>query len=143
MVRSTRSWPSPATRKPAGGSRSLAERGTAQQRIATAEAALRAARAGAHGRDRHRLGGSGCRRPLGTDERLGLRLAATHAARTAVDVVDSAHGLAGAAGLYRSTPLERRLRDVHTAAQHMIVAPATLELSGRLLFGLDTETAQL
>ena len=129
-------------RKPAGGSRSLAERGTAQERVASAEAALRAARAGVSVAIDTAWETAVAGAPLGTDERLGLRLAATHAARSAVEVVDTSHTLAGAAGLYRGT-LERRLRDVHTAAQHMIVAPATLELSGRLLLGLETETAQL
>lgn len=60
-----------------------------------------------------------------------------------MEVVDAAHRLGGAGALYRGSGLERRLRDVHTAAQHMMVAPATLELSGRLLLGLDTDVGQL
>jgi len=130
------------TRQSAGSSRSLAERATTQERVAAAEARLRAARAGVESA----IGSAWARAAegerLSVEERLGLRLAATHAAISAVEVVDAAHRLGGSGALYRGT-LERRLRDVHTAAQHMIVAPATLELSGRLLLGLDTDTAQL
>ncbi len=129
-------------RTPLGSSRSLAERGTAQEAIAAAEAALRAARAGvgaaigsawSHARDGV---------PLGAEARLGLRLAATHAAETAVDAVDLAHRMSGSGGLYRGRA-ERRLRDVHTAAQHMIVAPATLELAGRVMLGVADADPQL
>lgn len=130
-------------RRPAGSSRSLAERATTQADLAAAEGALRAARAGVAAAIESAWTSATAGRPLTVAERLGLRLASTHAARTAVDVVDVAHRLGGAGSLYRGSTLERRLRDVHTAAQHMVVAPATLELSGRLLLGLDTDVAQL
>jgi hypothetical protein len=32
---------------------------------------------------------------------------------------------------------------VHVATQHMMVAPATLELTGRLFLGLETDLAML
>ena len=51
-----------------------------------------------------------------------------------MDTVDLAHRMSGAGGLYAGTA-ERRLRDVHTAAQHMVVAPPTFELAGRVLLG--------
>jgi hypothetical protein len=35
------------------------------------------------------------------------------------------------------------LRDGHVATQHMLVAPATWELGGRLLLGLETDVTQL
>jgi alkylation response protein AidB-like acyl-CoA dehydrogenase len=129
-------------RTPAGSRRALAERGTAQERVATAEASLRAAQAGVEAAIGvawpKAVGGD----PLGAAERVGLRLAATHAARTAVDVVDIAHRLGGSGGLYRGAS-ERRLRDVHTAAQHMIVAPATFELAGRIMLGVEEDDPQL
>ncbi len=129
-------------RRPLGSSRSLADRGTTQTSVAEAEGALRAARAGvdaavAHAWDAAVDGGL-----LELDHRVSLRLAATHAARTAVDVVDLAHRMSGSGGLYAGLA-ERRLRDVHTAAQHMIVAPATLELTGRALLGVDGDLTQL
>ncbi len=130
-------------RRPAGSSRSLAERATTQADLAAAEGALRAARAGVVEAIEVAWTSADAGRSLAVSDRLGLRLASTHAARTAVAVVDVAHRLGGAGSLYRGSTLERRLRDVHTAAQHMMVAPTTLELSGRLLLGLETDVAQL
>ena len=129
-------------RRPAGSSRSLAERAMTQEAVASATATLRAASAGVDAaiEAAWRTAESG---ELSVTERAGLRIAATHAAQSSVRVVDAAHRLGGAAALYRDSPLERRLRDIHTASQHMVVAPATLELSGRVLLGLETETSQL
>jgi hypothetical protein len=45
--------------------------------------------------------------------------------------------------VYDSSPLQSRFRDVNVATQHMMVAPATWELAGRLLLGLQTDTSQL
>ena len=129
-------------RRPAGSSRSLADRGTTQEAIASAEASLRAARAGVSAAVAEAWAVAEGGNPLEIEQRLGLRLAATHAARTAVDVVDLTHRLSGAGGLYTGT-IERRFRDVHTAAQHMIVAPATFELAGRIILGLEPDSPQL
>jgi len=121
----------------------MAERATTQERVAASEASLRAARALVASAIEDAWSRAEAGQELGTGERLGLRLAATNAARTAVAVVDTAHALGGSGSLYRGNDLERRLRDVHTVAQHMLVSPATLELEGRLLLGLDTDVAQL
>ena len=51
--------------------------------------------------------------------------------------------LAGGTSVYRRSPLQRIFRDVHVATQHMMVSPATFELTGRLLLGLETDTAML
>ncbi len=130
-------------RRPAGSSRSLAERPTTQERVAGAVAALRAAKSGLDAAIERAWQVAQRDEPLGLDERASIRLAATHAARTSVEVVDLCHRLAGAGSLYRGNSLERRFRDAHTAAQHMVVAPATLELAGRVLLGLEVDTAQL
>lgn len=129
-------------RTPLGSRRSLAERGTAQESVAAAEASLRAARAGVDAAIATAWSKAEDGAALGVEERVGLRLAATHAARASVAVVDLAHRLSGSGGLYRGGA-ERRLRDVHTAAQHMIVAPATFELVGRVLLGVQEDDPQL
>ena len=36
-------------------------------------------------------------------------------------------------------PLQRALRNVHVATQHMMVNDATYELTGRLLLGVPTQ----
>lgn len=132
-----------AARKPAGSARRLAERATTQESAAAATASLRAARAGVTAAIEIAWSTAERGDPLTVGERAGLRLAATHASQTAVTVVDVAHRLGGAGALYRGSTIERRLRDVHTAAQHMVVAPATMELAGRVLLGIETDIDQL
>jgi alkylation response protein AidB-like acyl-CoA dehydrogenase len=77
------------------------------------------------------------------EHRAALRLASTHAVETGAAVTGTAYRLAGGSAIYDSNPLQRRFRDVHAATQHMLVAPATWELTGRLLLGLPTDVGQL
>ena len=51
--------------------------------------------------------------------------------------------LAGGRSIYDSSPLPRRLRDVHVATQHMMIAPPIWELAGRVLLGEATDVSQL
>jgi indole-3-acetate monooxygenase len=130
-------------KRPEASSRRLAERPAAQAATAQAEASLRAARAllmDEIDRAWELTTGSG---EVSTDTRMSLRLAATHATRNARDVVATAHDLGGGSALYESGPLARRFRDANAATQHMLVSPATWELTGRMLLGEPTDTAQL
>ncbi len=77
------------------------------------------------------------------ETRASLRLAATHMVRTAADVTRSAYDLGGGSALYLESPLQRRFRDAHAMTQHIMVAPATYELTGRVLLGLPTDASQL
>ena len=81
--------------------------------------------------------------PLSDQNRARLRLAATHLTRTAADTVRTAYDLAGGTAVYASHPLQRRLRDAHVATQHMMIAPPTYELTGRVLLGLPTDASAL
>jgi len=45
--------------------------------------------------------------------------------------------------VYETSPLQRVFRDAHVATQHGIVAPRTLEVLGRMAFGLPTDTRSL
>ncbi|TML98754.1 MAG: hypothetical protein E6G10_21890 [Actinobacteria bacterium] len=132
-----------AAKVPTGGTRALAQRGTVQAEVARAEAALRAARAlllsAIDEAWEHALAAG----DVGVEARTGLRLAATHAALTCADVAQSAYRLGGGSAIYETSPLQRRFRDAHVATQHMLVAPATWELTGRLLLGQPTDTTQL
>ena len=128
---------------PAGGRRTLAERATVQAEVARAEAAVRAA-----GALLDQTIGDAWERAVADGSvdargRAGLRLAATHATAAGVQATEAAYRLAGGSAIYDSNPLQRRLRDVQVAAQHMVVAPATWELSGRVLLGLPTDISQL
>jgi alkylation response protein AidB-like acyl-CoA dehydrogenase len=77
------------------------------------------------------------------DHRRDVRLATTHATRSCAAAVDLMYHLGGGTSVYRRSPLQRVFRDVHVATQHMMVAPATLELTGRLFLGLETDLAML
>jgi alkylation response protein AidB-like acyl-CoA dehydrogenase len=66
-----------------------------------------------------------------------LRLASTQAATQAVQAVELLFTAAGASAVYASTGLERCLRDVRTAAQHITVTPTNFEIAGQLALGLD------
>jgi alkylation response protein AidB-like acyl-CoA dehydrogenase len=81
---------------------------------------------------------------VSVEERAALRLAATHAATTGAEVTATAFRLGGGSAVYeqRST-LPRRFRDANVATQHMLVGPATWELTGRLLLGVQTDVTQL
>ena len=130
-------------RRPAGA-RTLAERATVQAEVARAEAAVRAARAlldeaigeaWERGRRRRERRRGAPRGPApGGDARDRRPARRPPRPRT---------GSAAAAPIYDSSPLQRRLRDVNAATQHMLVAPATWELTGRLLLGLPTDATQL
>jgi alkylation response protein AidB-like acyl-CoA dehydrogenase len=65
------------------------------------------------------------------------RAAAAWSAATAVDTVTTAYRLAGGSALYDESPLQRRLRDVNTIAQHFLVKPDTLTTAGRVLSGQE------
>jgi len=131
------------TKKGAGSSRTLAERGTIQAEYARADVALEGARA-LIAREIAAAWGLATRgQPLDIACRARLRLAATHLVRTAADVARTAYDLAGGTAVYASSPLQRRFRDAHVATQHMMVAPPTYELAGRVLLGLPTDDAAL
>ena len=71
----------------------------------------------------------------GTELHRGIAIA--HAMANAVQAVDLMYAAGGATSIYARSRLDRCLRDVHTAAAHVWVAPDTYELAGRLLLGLD------
>jgi indole-3-acetate monooxygenase len=75
--------------------------------------------------------------------RARLRLAATHMVRTAADVTRIAYDLGGGSALYLESPLQRRFRDAHAMTQHMMVQPATYELTGRVLLGQSVDVSML
>jgi alkylation response protein AidB-like acyl-CoA dehydrogenase len=127
---------------PDGSTRSLANRPTTQIEVAKAEASVRAARGYLYESVE-----AAYRGPVGSEptveDRLHVRLATTHAVKTCAEAVDAMYRLAGGSALYSAAPIQRLFRDVHAATQHMMVGSATLELTGRLLLGLETNTAGL
>lgn len=128
---------------PTGASRPLALRSHVQMERATAEAELRAARSLHYETvtDVWETVDRGER--LSTDHRASIRLASTHAVRTSARVVDRVYELGGGTSILESSRLQRCFRDVHAVTQHLITAQPTLELVGRVLLGVETDTSQL
>jgi alkylation response protein AidB-like acyl-CoA dehydrogenase len=74
------------------------------------------------------------------DARARARAAAVWSTDRAVHAVDTAYRLAGGTAVYADCPLQRRIRDMHTLAQHFIVRPDTMTTAGAVLAGLDPGT---
>jgi alkylation response protein AidB-like acyl-CoA dehydrogenase len=128
---------------PTAGRRRLSERGVIQVELAEAVAMLRAARAFLFETVETAWRTASRGDDISLEERAALRLAATHAVATAASVADRMYTAGGGTAIYAASPLQRALRDAHVVTQHMMVAPATLELVGRVLFGIETDTSML
>lgn len=57
---------------------------------------------------------------------------------TCLRVVDACFALAGGSAVYETSPLQRRLRDMHTAAQHAMVQQRHYTGAGKLLLNPST-----
>jgi alkylation response protein AidB-like acyl-CoA dehydrogenase len=128
---------------PQGSARPLAARPGAQSDVSRAEALLRSARAFYYEAIEQAWESACARGRIEPDHRRDVRLATTHATHACADAVDLMYDLGGGTSVYQRSPLQRVFRDVHVATQHMMVGPATLELTGRLLLGLETDIGQL
>lgn len=130
-------------RSPFGSSRTLAERSAVQAAVAEASASLQAARAffySAVSAAWEEAQGSAA---VSVSARVALRLAATHATRTARSVVSSLYDLSGGGAIYDGAVLQRRFRDAHTATAHFQVNLVSYEVPGKVLLGLPARTEQL
>ena len=74
-------------------------------------------------------------------QRAQVRLAVVNAAQASKEAVALCFETAGSTGLSRTHPLQRQFRDVNTAAQHVVLATPGYETVGRIMFGLDPDTA--
>jgi len=128
-----------AMKKPARSEVTLAQRPVAQAQIGEAEALLRAGRAFLHEvvADAWQTALQG--RRLTWEQRGLMWLAATQAAVQASQAVDLMFRAGGASSVYSVNALERCLRDIRTAAQHVCVTPTNYELAGQLFLGSEME----
>ncbi|WP_394842847.1 acyl-CoA dehydrogenase family protein [Pendulispora brunnea] len=133
-----------ATKKtPQGSTRLLAERPSTQEHVARAEARWRAARALVLEAVDAAWSAAVETEGISTEHKRDIRLATTFATEEAAAVVNRMHTTAGGSAVFEASPIQRCLRDVHVATQHMMVGESTYEVTGRLLLGLPTNTAML
>lgn len=128
------------TKKSQGSTKTLAERQTMQAEFACCEAAWRAARAYLFDEiDKTWAIATGEEGAIPMERRAALRMACTHMTRTGADICRTLYDLGGGAALFEASDLQRRFRDAHAITQHIVTAPSTWELTGRILFGLPTD----
>jgi indole-3-acetate monooxygenase len=130
-------------KKSQGSAKTLAERQSMQATFAANEAQWRAARAYLYSEiDRvWEIAQEADEIPV--ERRADLRLACTHMTRTGADICRTLYDLGGGAALFDASPLQRCFRDAHAITQHIATAPSTLELTGRILFGLPTDAGMV
>jgi alkylation response protein AidB-like acyl-CoA dehydrogenase len=73
------------------------------------------------------------------DQRITVRLAASHAIHKAREAVDFAYHAAGATSIFDNHPLERRFRDIHTVTQQLQGQLKHFETVGAWIMGADTD----
>lgn len=126
-----------------GSSRTLSERTSVQGAFAECEAQWRAARAFLFSETQRVWQIAQAAGAIPAEIRADLRLACTHMTRTSAEIVRTMYDLAGGAALFEESPLQRQFRDAHAMTQHIVTAPATFELVGRMLFGLPTDSGMV
>jgi alkylation response protein AidB-like acyl-CoA dehydrogenase len=73
------------------------------------------------------------------EQRITIRMAATHAIHKAREAVDFAYNAAGATAIFEHHPLERRFRDIHTVTQQLQGQLRHFETVGAWIMGADTD----
>jgi alkylation response protein AidB-like acyl-CoA dehydrogenase len=77
------------------------------------------------------------------EERVRVRLVASHAIREAAAVVDFAYHAAGSSAIFVSGAFERRFRDMHAVHQQLQGRHDHFVTVGQFLLGLPPSTAHL
>jgi alkylation response protein AidB-like acyl-CoA dehydrogenase len=128
---------------PRGMDRSIRESPTVQLSVAQAHARLGAARSYLHETLRTVWDAVVATGELRVDQRVAVRLAATHATHEASAVVDTAYSLAGSNAIFENRPFERRFRDVHAVTQQVQARRQHYEHVGAFLLGLEPSFGNL
>ncbi|MEL6858212.1 MAG: acyl-CoA dehydrogenase family protein [Pseudomonadota bacterium] len=132
-----------SVKKNQGSRKTLGERAPIQLEIARMTAAFRAARAYLHDEIEQTWDVAQADGEIPIERRAALRMACTHMVRTGADICRTCYDLGGGAALFEASDLQRRFRDAHAMTQHIVTAPATWELTGRLLCGVPTDASMI
>jgi alkylation response protein AidB-like acyl-CoA dehydrogenase len=124
---------------PRGARSALRENAVVQTGLAQAEVNLRAAR-GFVLQSMADIWTHLCAGSLITvEQRITVRMAATHAIHKAREAVDFAYNAAGATAIFENHPLERRFRDIHTVTQQLQGQIRHFETVGAWMLGADAD----
>ncbi len=77
---------------------------------------------------------------LSVDDRMSVRLAATHCIREARAIAGDAYNAVGTTAVFASNPFERRLRDINAVSQQLQGRRSHYETVGKYLLGVEAET---
>ena len=132
-----------SAKKNQGSAKTLSERATIQSEMSKLMASFRAARAYLHDEIELTWEIAQNSDDIPVERRAALRMACTHVVRTGADICRTVYDLGGGAALFEASDLQRRFRDSHAMTQHIVTAPATWELTGRLLFDLPTDASMV
>ena len=115
--------------------KSLADRETLQRFIGHSELKLRAARALAMELNAQAMVAIESGDALETRLALELRGIAVYCTEVATEIISAAFRFAGASSIYESSAMQRCLRDINVAGQHLFVSDKTYELLGQTHLG--------
>jgi alkylation response protein AidB-like acyl-CoA dehydrogenase len=124
---------------PMFSSGTLASNPLFQNQVGEADARLRAARALLYADAEAAWATALAGTPFTPDHRARIRATVTWLATTAASVVDMAYTAGGGTSIYSSSPLQRRLRDIHALTQHFVVKLDTFTKAGAVLAGQDVD----
>ena len=123
------------SKTPAGGAAPLRERSLFKRQLGDAIASVSSARAWLHDEVEVLSDQAvrGERSPV--KDRARMLLAAANATRSAAFAVDTAYTAAGGTSVYKKSPLQRALRDIHALTQHVATSPVQIEEAAGILSG--------
>ena len=131
------------TKKPSHTSRTLRDSPVMHHLVAENEAKLRSARAFVLETIRD---GEECIRRTGVldkEHKVLMRLATTSAIARAKEVAEFAYHEAGAAAIFASSVFDRKIRDIHAAAQQVQARTGHIEVCGQYFLGYEPSARHL
>ena len=120
-----------------GGSSALSDDATTQRAIGQAEASWNSARAFLDEATSEMWHIVSETHELPTTQRIKVRLAATHAIRTAADVANAAYTICGSSAIFESNVIQRCFQDVHAIRQQIQGRPTHYDTAGQFYLGLE------
>jgi alkylation response protein AidB-like acyl-CoA dehydrogenase len=114
----------------------LGTRPTIHAELARVEALVQSARSFLYEVAEEMMASVKAGQPVPDELEARRRIACVNVGASCTQAVDKLFALAGTTPIYSGHRLERCLRDIHTASQHLFVSPVWWEKTGQYYFGL-------